>query len=212
MAWSGIEKSTLVATLRAADPGAPTLCAGWTVRHLLAHLVLREQAPLQVAGDLLRRPAPGQERNMGHLVNSAQSTDGYEALIQRFWDGPPRWSPFSWLGDAVSLVEYVVHHEDIRRAGPDPAPPRDLPAAEQDAIWQRVKIMAGMGYRRSPVGVELALPDGRGRRAHSGSGAILITGEPAELALHALGRRSVAKVKVTGGPEALQRFETWAAG
>ncbi len=212
MAWSGIEKSTLAATLRAADPGAPTLCAGWTVRHLLAHLVLREQAPFRVAGDSLRHPVPGQERNMGRLVSSAQSPDGYAALIQRFRDGPPRWSPFSWLGDTVSLVEYVVHHEDIRRAGPDPAPPRDLPAAEQDAIWQRVKIMAGMGYRRSPVGVELALPDGRGRRVHNGTGAVLITGEPAELSLHALGRRSAAKVKVTGSPEALERFETWAAG
>lgn len=149
---------------------------------------------------------------MGQLVSSAQSTDGYAALIQRFWDGPSRWSPFSWLRDTVSLVEYVVHHEDIRRAGPDPAAPRDLPAPEQDAIWQRVKIMAGMGYRRSPVGVELALPDGRGRRAHSGPGVVLVTGEPAELALHALGRRSVANVKVTGTPESLEQFETWAAG
>src|SRR5690606_2854754 len=47
------ERAALVATARDTDPDAPTLCEGWTARHLLAHLVEREHQPWLVAVDLV---------------------------------------------------------------------------------------------------------------------------------------------------------------
>ena len=38
-----------------------------------------------------------------------------------------------------------------------------------------------------------------------------ITGEPTELALFLSGRRSAAKVEVTGSPEAVAEFQQWVA-
>src|SRR5690606_3490565 len=51
MPWMEDERAALVATARDTDPDAPTLCEGWTARHLLAHLVEREHQPWFVAVD-----------------------------------------------------------------------------------------------------------------------------------------------------------------
>ncbi len=41
----GPDRAALAAELEAAGPDAPTLCEGWTTRHLAAHVVLRESRP-----------------------------------------------------------------------------------------------------------------------------------------------------------------------
>ncbi|MDQ6753642.1 MAG: maleylpyruvate isomerase family mycothiol-dependent enzyme [Actinomycetota bacterium] len=158
MAWMEAERQALVTTFRETDPGAPTLCAGRNARRLLAHLVQREHSPRERATDALRRPEPGHEMNLNLLTHAAESPEGYEALIRRFAAGPPRRSPMSWLGGSAQLVEYIVHHEDVRRAGSAPA----------------------------------------------------LTGPPLELALHAIGRRRVAEVQISGSPASVVRFRQWA--
>jgi uncharacterized protein (TIGR03085 family) len=212
MAWTTTERAALVATLRDTDPDTDSLCEGWTTRHLLAHLVEREHAPLRSAIDMITTKKPGQERFMSRLVEQAWSSAGYQALVTRFADGPPSWSLIGWMGDAANLVEYVVHHEDVRRAGPRPAEPRTLPADEVAAIWKRSGTLAKHAYRRSPVGVVLATPDGERRGARTGPETVTVTGDPVELVLHALGRDSVAHVEVTGPADAVDRFTVWAAG
>ena len=79
MPWIDAEKPALVETLRHADPEAPTLCEGWTTRHLLAHLVQREQDQLANLGDMIVRRPPGQEKYLGRLVEEARSPEGYDA-------------------------------------------------------------------------------------------------------------------------------------
>lgn len=209
MGWAQAEKNDLIATFRRTPPEDSTLDAGWNVRHLLAHLVLREQTPWLMVADSLRKPAPGQEPNMGKLVQSARTPAGYTALIQKFAAGP--WLPLSWLGDAAFLLEYVIHHEDIRRSAPEPAVPRDLPGKMQEAIWQRLPLMARMGYRRCPVGVEIARSGEAARQIHKGGEPVRIEGDPVELALHAMGRRRAACVRLSGKPASVARFEQWSA-
>lgn len=212
MAWTTTERAALVATLRDTDPDKDTLCEGWTTRHLLAHLVQREHAPLRSAIDMITTKKPGQERFMSQLVERAWSSAGYQALVTRFADGPPSWSLIGRMGDAANLVEYVVHHEDVRRAGPRPAEPRPLPAEEVAAIWKRFRTLTKHAYRRSPVGVVLATLRSPSGVAHRGTETVTVTGEPVELVLHALGRDSVAQVEVTGPAEAVDGFTVWAAG
>ncbi|MCC9204091.1 TIGR03085 family metal-binding protein [Arthrobacter sp. zg-Y769] len=208
MAWVETERAELVRTLREADPLAPTLCEGWDVRRLLAHLVLREHAPWKIAADAVRRPKPGQEKQLGAEADAAGTPDGYAALVDRFAAGPARFSPYRL--DAANLVEYVIHHEDIRRAGVMAAP-RVLPAGEQQALWKQLGLMARMGYRGSPVGVELALPGSGRRRVKKGSPSVLVSGDVVDLALHAMGRRAAANVSIEGGGDAVRVFRQWAA-
>ncbi|WP_448071912.1 TIGR03085 family metal-binding protein [Georgenia yuyongxinii] len=206
MAWMETERAALVETFREADPDGATLCAGWTVRHLLAHLVLREHRPVRHAVELAARRPPGHELFLGPLVGRARTVAGYAALLQRFAEGMGRVNPVSWPGDRAHLLEYVIHHEDVRRAGADPAEPRVLPPDEVRAIWAQVTQFARLGYRRSPVGVVLAVPGGPRRVVRRAADAVVLTGDPVELALHASGRRAAADVEVTGRRETVGRF------
>lgn len=209
MGWVDTERRDLAQTLRASDPDAPTLCEGWDVRHLLGHLVQREHSPASSIGDLVVRRRAGDEKFLGRLVDGAKSPEGYEALVGRFESGPPRWSPMSWAGESINLIEYVVHHEDVRR-GSGARSARALPAGESEAIWGRLSLLARLGLRRSPVGVTLTVPDGPRQVVRTGMGSVVITGEPVELALYISGRRTAANVQVTGTPADVDTFSAWA--
>jgi uncharacterized protein (TIGR03085 family) len=199
-----------VQTLRTTNPQAPTLCVGWDVRHLLAHLVQREHSPAASIGDLVVRREPGREKFLGRLADRARTSDGFAALTDRFLAGPPRWSPMSWAGESINLVEYVVHHEDIRRGG-GPVEPRALAPEQSRALWARLGLFARLAFRTSPVGVALALPGGTTSAANKGEPRVTVTGEPVELALYVTGRRDAAQIEVTGSVADVARYESWLA-
>ena len=209
MSWVAAEQDALVQTLRSANPDASTLCDGWDVRRLLAHLVQRDQDAVSGLKDAVARKPPGQEPGLTRLTERARSPYGYARLIDRFAQGAPAWSPMSWAADKISLVEYVIHHEDVRRGGPDPWEPRILPADQQAAVWSQLGLFAKLGLRKSPVGVRLATPTGQTRVVTAGDG-VTLTGEPVELALWVSGRRDAARVGVTGSPDAVTAFQAWA--
>ena len=209
MTWVERERHSFAVDFRAADPNAPTLCAGWTTRHLCAHLVQREHAILRNVWDQVTTKAPGEERFMRRLVDYAGTPDGYAALVDTFAAGP---SPHSLMGradEALNLVEYVVHHEDLRR-GSGPVPPRDLPAAELDEIWRRARPILKRAYRKAPVGVQLAPYGGAVTPVRSGPSTVTVAGSPLELILHAFGRRSAADVRVDGSSDDVNSFTRWA--
>ena len=209
MPWVPDEKRALVATLQHADPTAETLCEGWDVQRLLAHLIVREQEPLTSMKDVRAQQPPGREPGLSRLVDQSATSDGYRALVARFVDGPPAWSPMSWAAEQINQLEYVVHHEDIRRAGPDPAEPRSLPPGQQAALWKQVGPVSRLSLRKAPTGVILARPDGVTQVIKKGEPAVTLTGEPAELALYVMGRRDSARVEVTGPEAAIVDFLAW---
>lgn len=228
MGWARTEKNALVDTLRRADPDAPTLCAGWSTRRLLAHLVQREQDLTGTVGDGIGHAEPGHEKYLGRLADGAGTPEGYAALVDRFVAGPPRWSPFRWAADQVNLLEYVIHHEDVRRgatgapggSGSTVPEPRTLPPAQDRAVWRQLPLVSRLRYRRSPVPVALALPSGaqttvaKGPKPAAGStpatpAPVVLTGSPTELALYTSGRRAAAHVQVSGPPASVEAFQTW---
>lgn len=205
------EKAALIDTLRHSDPDASTLCEGWNVRRLLAHLVQREQDLVGGVGDAVARQPPGQETHLGRLAVGARSSEGYQELITRFDAGPPAWSPMSWAAETINLVEYVVHHEDVRRGGAVPAEPRVLPSDQESAIWRKVPLFGRFAYRSSPVGVTLARSDGQTTMVKKGAPEVILNGTAVELALYVSGRRDAARVHLTGSEDAVAQFETWVA-
>lgn len=209
MAWMETEREAMVRTLHGADPKAPTLCEGWTVSRLLAHLIMREERPWKMIGDEIRRDQPGREHSLNTLVEQAGTEHGYRSLVDRFAAGAQGFSPMRLGGDAVNLLEFFVHHEDIRR-GTGNAEPRELPEGEERELRRRLPLMARMGYLRSPVGVLLQLPGGEQARVRRGEPAVTIIGPAGELALHAMGRRPAARVEISGTPESVDRFRSFA--
>lgn len=195
------ERLALCALLEQKGPLAPTLCEGWTTADLAAHLFVREARPWAGAGILVPVLSGITERAM----DDAKRNYGYEGLIRRIRSGPP--ALLKALDAQMNTLEYFVHHEDVRRAGPEPFEPRDTPGLDA-ALWQSLKKAARLFARRvSGAGLELVAP-GFGRvTARAGEPKATMTGSPQELTLYLFGRKSVAHVELEGSDEARAAVE-----
>ncbi len=192
------ERRSLVEAMVAAGPDAPTLCGTWTVRDLAAHLIVRERRPDAAPGILLR-PLAGRLES----VQAKVAVKPFEDLVELVRTGPPWWSPLKPVDAVANLSEMFVHHEDVRRAESG-WEPRELAAEDEDRLWKLLRRMGRMAYRKSPVPLTLATPDGRSVAVVSGDGpGVTLTGKPSELLLHAFGREEV-RIATAGEDEAVR--------
>lgn len=189
------ERAELVLTLTAVGESAPTLCGEWTARDLAAHLVVRERRLDASPGILLPVFAGYTEK-----VQATVATRPYDELVADVAGGPPLWSPFRLLDPFVNVGEMFVHHEDLRRARPGWTP-RMLSVDLQNKLWSTAGLVGRLAFRGSPVGVELATPDGRTVTVKKAGGrSVVLTGRPSELLLYAFGRSEV-EIDASGEPE-----------
>ena len=199
------ERAAFVQTLRRTDPDARTLCGDWDAAQLTAHLVLRERSARELAG---RVPRPAFQRLAQRGIDAYVASRSYSELVDDFAAGPPVWSPWVLppVREAVNLLEYLVHHEDVRRAR-DSAVPRELAADVQDAVWTRLRVSSRLTLRQVPQGVRLIAP-GRGEIVSrpKASRVVTVTGDPVELALVTMGRQRVAVVRYDGDPGDVASF------
>ncbi len=202
------ERHALAETLRRVAPDAPTLCGEWTAAHLAAHLVLRERSVVELAG---RIPIAALQRRAARLVDDLAATRDYQQLVDLV-DAGPSWTdvigpvPVAWIWvlppvrERANMLEYLVHHEDVRRAAPG-WEPRVLPADTLAAVWKQLHLLARVTMRAVPVGVTLQWPDHgriRSRLVRRGAPEVTVSGEPVELALFGFGRGDVARVEFDG--------------
>jgi uncharacterized protein (TIGR03085 family) len=193
------ERAALANLLDARGPDAPTLCAGWTTRELVAHLVLRESHPAAtgIAFPPLARWTESKQR--------ALAEQPYPSLVARFRGGPPLISPLR-LPKADSLAntfEHFVHQEDVRRAvaGWEPRP---MTEPDQGVLWSQLRGRLRLFVRRAPVAVRVLAP-GFGEATVGDADAedtVTLTGPPGELVLYLHGRRDQAQVEVSGSDSA----------
>jgi uncharacterized protein (TIGR03085 family) len=199
------ERMELAETLRETDQDAPTLCGDWTTAQLAAHLVLRERSLTEVLG---RIPSDRTQGVAQRAIDSYVARTPYREIVAAVASGPPPWSPFALapVRETVNLLEYLVHHEDVRRAVVGWVP-RVMPTQRQESIWSRLRVGAKLTLRSVPVPLRLVWPehgDIAVGRAGSGGPQVTLTGEPEELALVAFGRQRVAKVEYSGPPDAVE--------
>lgn len=209
MTFAQDERAELCDLLVAVGPDAPTLCDGWTSHDLAAHLWIRESDPVGASGIVAKPLAGLTERRMAEV----KQRWSYPELVDRVRNGPARFSPFSLPGvdEPVNTTEFFVHHEDVRRAGEQPAGPRDLDADVEDGLWRWLKLLGRALFRRAPVGVVLERSVGTAGpavgqetvRAQTGSQIVTIIGKPSEILLFANGRTEVADVELVGEPESI---------
>jgi uncharacterized protein (TIGR03085 family) len=204
------ERTALCDLLTKLGPGQPTLCAGWQTADLAAHLVLRERRPDAGAG-VMGGPLAGYTRR---VQDRLLARTPFPRLVDMIRTGPPRLSLFAAPGmdERANLVEYFVHHEDIRRAQPD-WQPRDIDADLANELWGRLRL-ARLLLRRAPVGVELVRADPTGAgpvrfTAKARTPVVTVTGEPAELTMWTMGRTSAANVRMGGGDADVAALRSW---
>ena len=180
-------------------PDAPTLCEGWTTFDLAAHLALRERNLLAGPGILLGDAVAPLGRLTDRLL-AKEKERGYDRVVERVRTGPP-FGPFAVPGlrTQINLVEYAVHHEDVRRA--NGMSPRAGVDDLQDALWPLFTRLARFVLRGVPDGVEvrLARPAGDEKVVRSGARVVRVTGEPIEHLLWAYGREPAAELEISAG-------------
>jgi uncharacterized protein (TIGR03085 family) len=191
-------------------PDAPTMCEGWSTADLAAHLVVRERDPRSMPGII--KP-DGRFGRTTEALMQKEKARGYGVVVQRVRTGPPA---VPWripkVRTLLNLNEYVVHHEDVRRANGRP-PRTDRPDLDE-AIWGMLRRGAKVLTRR--VDAPLVLQRGPENRedgedgeivARKGTAPAVLRGEPVELLLYLMGRRGAAQVELSGPPAAIDAVE-----
>lgn len=204
MDWHTHQRSHLARLLHEAGPDAPTLCAGWRTRHLAVHLVLREHTPWR----LIDWPRPWGHRAIAQGAVRAADDVAFHDMVDFFAAPPSPWHPAAWAGERMNLLEFLVHGQDVARAGDAQIDAEQGSAEEDDALWSAFKSMAPILFRKSEMGVILVRPDGIRHAVGPGArkGSVVIRGEVRELILHAFGRGRHADVVVAGPPELTARL------
>ncbi len=203
--YAQAERAALCDLFVAVGPDAPTLCEGWTTKDLAVHLIIREGRIDAAPGILIKPLASHTEK-----VTREYTGREWPELISIIRSGPPKLSLFAIPGmDGLgNFFEYVVHHEDVRRAPPG-WQPRTLPSEESDLLWERLCKARKMLFRSVKGGVILVRTD----ESHSGTQAMIgggddpvtLTGSALDLTLLAYGRHAV-NVEIGGSDAAKAAF------
>ncbi len=208
MTFAKSERNALCDLFLEVGPDAPTLCEGWTTHDLAAHLWVREADPVAAPGMVVKQLAGLTERRM----DAVKAKFSWQDLVERIRRGPARFSVFSLPGvdEPTNAIEFFVHHEDVRRAGEKPLPPRDLDPDYDDFLWKRLGLMGTAMFRHAGVGVVLEREghaDAEGcpmsLRARSGTETVTVVGSAQELTLLAHGRGRAAHLRYVGDPDSI---------
>ncbi|WOQ17370.1 TIGR03085 family metal-binding protein [Raineyella sp. W15-4] len=174
------------------DPHTPVLCEGWVAYDLAAHLWVRDTDPLAGAG--IAVPAL-----LGWLTDAriarARRLHTYPDLVARVRKGPP--AVLRPADELINTLEYLIHHEDLRRGESFDVPGREQTEADDAEIMSRLVGLARLQLRSRQVRTVL-LDERSGRQIVVGKGPelVTVTGRPTELALYAFGRARAAHLRV----------------
>ncbi|MEV6525554.1 TIGR03085 family metal-binding protein [Longispora sp. NPDC051575] len=186
------ERHLLADLLLEVGPDAPTLCGDWVTADLAAHLVLRERRPDAGLGVWIPAFAGWTDKVAASLRDRKTYPEIVELVRHRPWWIAP-------LDETINLIEYLVHHEDVRRATSG-FEPRDLTEGFEHAVWGRLRALRLLLGNES---VRLVAP-GVGERTAGTSPTVTVTGPPSELALFCFGRQRVAQVAYDGPEESVR--------
>jgi uncharacterized protein (TIGR03085 family) len=195
------ERARLCDLLDERGPDAPTLCAGWRTGDLAAHLVVREHSVLAAAGIFVPVLTPVTVWTMARVRRRP-----FPTVVDRIRRGgllPQE----GRLSEALHLLEFVVHRQDILRASPDldVSDAARVDAGLQDAVFEQLRRRARTLGRNVPSGVGVLLRSSRHGSidVRRGPAILIVDGAPVELALWLFGRVAVCRVHVEryGGPD-----------
>lgn len=169
----------------------PSLCAGWTVRDVAAHLTLQQLGAGDVARFLIRHP--GLLGGMNHMINgiarikAAETTDGLIGEI-RGTIGSRRHNLGVTPGE--TLIDIAVHGQDIAvPLGRELDLPPAIAARAATRVWSyggrgKAAVFARIpvtGYRLVSTDIEWERGDGPEIRGPITALLLLITGRRAGL-------------------------------
>ena len=196
------ERHAFCDTAQALGPDVPTLCGDWTSRDLVAHLLVRENSMIGAAGIAFSPMAGLTGRAMARAARSP-----FPDMVKKLYD--PGLTPYRLPGieRLTNLLEYFVHHEDLRRAQPG-WEPRSLPAADEDELWKLLPGAAKLATRKVGLPIVVRRTDRPAKKAtvRRGDDPVVVSGRPSELVLFFFGRDQLDGVTFDGTPSSVTRL------
>lgn len=191
-AWTAIDDQRrdlvqLLEGLSEAEWEHPSLCAGWTVRQVAAHVALQNtrwsQLPAAMA-DVVRH------RGMNGAIHAAacrHATRPVDEIVTEIRDRIGVWKPLPTVTHRETAVDHLVHAQDIAlplgRALPMPTA---LTVLAADRVWSQDRMFHARrrftGYRLVADDTEWSVGQGREVRGPIGALLLLLTGRSAALA------------------------------
>ena len=165
----------LLATLTPAQWNAPSLCAGWRVREVVAHMFSWEE--LGPAGVVRRLVKGGLRQGRANAVGVADYSSSSTGDLLELARGhlTPR-GLTTGFGGRIALLDALVHHQDIRR----PLNlPREIPAERLICALRFARMAPPVGGPKRMRGLTLTATDlawstGRGPAVHGPGEALLM--------------------------------------
>ncbi|RJS46986.1 TIGR03085 family metal-binding protein [Nocardioides cavernaquae] len=173
-------------------PDAPTLSGDWDVRHLMAHLVVRDRQPHNGIGIVVTAFADRHDRAVDRTAEHDFAT-----LVDRVRTA---WSPLSLPGvdSLANTVEFFVHHEDVRRARPG-WEPRVHSRRLRNALWRVLPVLGRSLVVNAGVPVRLRRTDsGDTMTLRRGANPVVLSGDVGELVLFLYGRKQTHGLSFDG--------------
>lgn len=179
---------------------APTLCGDWTVKDLVAHLLVRENRPWSAAGIVVPPLSGLTEKSMERMTRK-----DFGVLVEKLRDPGLTAYRLKPVEVALNTLEYFVHHEDVRRAQPD-WERRDLDAHDVDLIWKLGRGSGRLMARRVGVPIRIRRTDtGAETTLAKGADPVVVSGPPGEVVLFLFGRDYARDLTFEGPPDAVAR-------
>ena len=167
----------------------PSLCSGWTVRDVVAHLISYEEIGLgEFAGRFLRAGFRFGRMNARRLREFGERSPGELVAYVRAHARPS--GPTAMADARIGLTDGLIHHQDIRRTL---GRPREVPAERLAPVLDFALMAPPLPARRNVRGLRLVATDLDWSR---GSGEA-VTG-PGEALLMAVCGRAEALPELTG--------------
>ncbi|MBW0016477.1 MAG: maleylpyruvate isomerase family mycothiol-dependent enzyme [Mycobacterium sp.] len=186
MEMARAERTDLAAFLATLTPEqweTPSLCIGWTVKDVVAHIVSYEE--LGVVG-LIKRFAKGLVVRANQVGVDEFAALSPQQLLEFLDDHLSPTGLTAGFGGMIALVDGTIHHQDIRRTLQQP---RTVPADRLRRVLDLVPNNPRLGARKWIKGLRLRATDldwahGSGPEVTGPGEALLMAmaGRPAALA------------------------------
>jgi len=196
--------SELLHELRPDEWDTPSICEGWRVRDVIAHICLGYTTPMPVMIAKVGRygfnvPRASKEESIAYA--SSKSPDELLAVFDTVHRDNVRKGISKVIKPAEGLVDHVIHHQDIRRPL---GRPRTVP---EDRLVAALGVIPGLGgfvgAKKRVEGLRLVASD---VPWVAGSGLEVVG--PGEAILLAASGRAVALTELEGAGVATLRSRT----
>ncbi|GAA2346208.1 maleylpyruvate isomerase family mycothiol-dependent enzyme [Saccharopolyspora halophila] len=134
---------TFLETLTPEQWESPSLCAGWSVRRVVAHVISYDE--LSWFGVFKRAVRGGFRPDRINELGVADYAElGAERLLAVLRANLRPTGPITALGGQIPLVDGTIHHQDIRRPL---GMPRQIPA-------ERLRVVLDLALKAPPTGAK----------------------------------------------------------